>query len=190
MIFETLQVIKEEVDAYFEGATISLENIATLDEEGEGGGDSGDVILSLINMQEEFALKNNSNNYINNTDVQYKNPRVHLNLYILFGVTNSLYTEALKNLTKIVEFFQGKKVFTQGNTNFKREGDMLNVGDFRFIVDLYTPSFEELNFIWGTLGGKQYPSVIYKVTLLEIERNQVTRSGQVISGLQRDLNRK
>jgi len=82
MIFETLQVIKEEVDAYFEGATISLENIATLDEEGEGGGDSGDVILSLINMQEEFALKNNSNNYINNTDVQYKNPRVHLNLYI------------------------------------------------------------------------------------------------------------
>jgi len=66
---------------------------------------------------------------------------------------------------------------------------MLNVGDFRFIIDLYTPTFEELNFIWGTLGGKQYPSVIYKVTLLEIERNQVTRSGQVVSGLQRDLKR-
>ena len=183
MIYETLQVIKEEVDAYFDGSTISLENIATLEDEGDGGGDSGDIILSLINMQEEFSLKNNHNNYVNGTDVNYQNPRVHLNLYILFGATNTLYTEALKNLTKIVEFFQGKKVFTQANTNFKREGDMLTVGNFKFIVSLYTPSFEELNFIWGTLGGKQYPSVLYKVTLLEISREQVIATGKVVTRL-------
>ena len=90
----------------------------------------------------------------------------------------------------MVAFFQGKKIFTQDNTNFERVDDMVNVGNFRFIADLYTPSFEELNFIWGTLGGKQYPSVIYKVTLLEIERGFVSKKGTVISGLNNDLKNK
>ena len=67
---------------------------------------------------------------------------------------------------------------------------MVNVGDFRFITDLYTPTFEELNFIWGTLGGKQYPSVIYKVTLLEIERDVVSNRGTVVSGLNSGLKNK
>lgn len=187
MIFETLQVIKEEVNSYFNGSIVSLENIAVIETDSEGGGDSSDVVLSLINMQEEFTLKNVSNHYINNTEVNYKNPKVNLNLYILFSSINTLYDESLKNLTKVVEFFQGKKVFTQDNTNFNREGDMMNVGDFEFVVDLYTPTFEELNYIWGTLGGKQYPSVIYKVTLLVIERDFVFQKGKVVTGLSSGL---
>lgn len=190
MIFETLQVIKEEVNAYFGASTVSLENIATIETDPEGPGDSSDVILSLINLQEEFTLKNISNNYTNNTEVNYRNPKVNLNLYLLFSSTNTLYEESLKNLTKVVEFFQGKKVFTQDNTNFERVDDMVNVGDFKFIVDLYTPSFEELNFIWGTLGGKQYPSAIYKVTLLEIHRDFVFEQGSVITGLNNGLKNK
>ena len=197
MIFETLQVIKEEVNTYFGANTVSLENIATIEIDTGGGGGGGgggnsntDVVLSLINLQEEFTLKNVPNHYINNTQVNYRNPKVNLNLYILFSSTNVLYDESLKNLTKVVEFFQGKKVFTQDNTNFERVDDMVNVGDFKFIIDLYTPTFEELNFIWGTLGGKQYPSVIYKVTLLEIERDFVSNRGTVISGLNKGLKNK
>jgi hypothetical protein len=191
MIFETLQVIKEEVNSYFGGSIVSLENIATIDTDPEGGGgDTSDVILSLINLQEEFTLKNISNNYTNNTEVNYRNPKVNLNLYILFSSTNTLYEESLKNLTKVVEFFQGKKVFTQDNTSFERVDDMVNVGDFKFIADLYTPSFEELNFIWGTLGGKQYPSAIYKITLLEIYRDFVFEKGTVITGLNNGLKNK
>ncbi len=191
MIFETLQVIKEEVNSYFGGSIVSLENIATIDTDPEGGGgDTSDVILSLINLQEEFTLKNISNNYTNNTEVNYRNPKVNLNLYILFSSTNTLYEESLKNLTKVVEFFQGKKVFTQDNTNFERVDDMVNVGDFKFIADLYTPSFEELNFIWGTLGGKQYPSAIYKITLLEIHRDFIFEKGKVITGMNNGLKNK
>ncbi len=191
MIFETLQVIKEEVNSYFGGSIVSLENIATIDTDPEGGGgDTSDVVLSLINLQEEFTLKNISNNYTNNTEVNYRNPKVNLNLYILFSSTNTLYEESLKNLTKVVEFFQGKKVFTQDNTSFERVDDMVNVGDFKFIADLYTPSFEELNFIWGTLGGKQYPSAIYKVTLLEIHRDFVFEKGSVITGMNNGLKNK
>ena len=186
MIFEVLQVVTEEVNAYFGTSTVSLENIANVEQDGEA--DSQGVFLTLLNMKEEYALKNRSNNQISGTNVIYRNPSVSLNLYLLFSANNTTYKESLKSISKIIEFFQGKKIFTQDNTNYKKEGEMLNVKNFQFVTDLYTPSFEELNFIWGTLGGKQYPSVIYKVSLIEIERDMILGKGSVISGLGTNLN--
>ncbi len=186
MIFEVLQVISEEVNSYLKTNAVSLENIANVDQDGDS--DSNVIVLTLLNMQEEFALKNQSNNSINGTEVTYKNPKVNLNLYLLFSANSSTYTESLKNISKVIQFFQGKRIFTQSNTSFLREGDMLNVKNFKFIADLYTPSFEELNFIWGTLGGKQYPSAIYKISLIEIEREAIIGKGAVISGLGTNLN--
>ncbi|MGJ8744928.1 DUF4255 domain-containing protein [Polaribacter sp.] len=186
MIFEVLQVIKEEINSYLVTNLVILENIANIDQDGDT--ETNGVVLTLLNTQEEATLKNVSNHTINGTDVSYKNPKINLNLYLLFSANNSAYKESLKSLSKVIEFFQGKRVFTQANTNFKREGDMLNIKNFRFIVDLYTPSFEELNFIWGTLGGKQYPSAIYKVSLIEIERETILKKGALITGLGTNLN--
>ncbi|WP_452599249.1 DUF4255 domain-containing protein [Pontimicrobium sp. MEBiC01747] len=186
MIFEILQIITEEINDYFEVSTVSLENIANIEQEGEG--DSSGVILTLLNMKEEYTLKNHSNNQVNGTEVNYKNPKINLNLYVLFSANNSTYTESLKSISKVMQYFQGKRVFTQENTTFLREGELSNVNNFRFLVDLFTPSFEELNYIWGTLGGKQYPSAIYKVSLIEIEREVTLKKGTVISGLSNDLN--
>lgn len=186
MIFEVLQVVMEEVNAYFGKTTVSLENIANIDQDPDG--ESNGVFLSLLNMKEEYALKNTSNHQINGTEVNYRNPKVSLNLYMMFSANNTTYKESLKSISKIIEFFQGKKVFTQDNTNYKKEDEMLDVKNFRFITDLFTPSFEELNFIWGTLGGKQYPSVIYKVSLIEIERDVTLSKGSLISGLGTSMN--
>jgi len=186
MIFEILQIITEEVNDYFGVNTVSLENIANIEQEGEG--DSSGVVLTLLNMKEEYALKNHSNNQVNGTEVNYKNPKINLNLYVLFSANNSTYTESLKSISKVMQYFQGKRVFTQENTTFLREGELSNVNNFRFLVDLFTPSFEELNYIWGALGGKQYPSTIYKVSLIEIERDVTLKKGVVISGLSNDLN--
>jgi hypothetical protein len=186
MIFEVLQVVTEEVNSYFGTSAVSLENIANVEQDSEG--DSHGVFLTLLNMKEEYALKNRSNHQISGTEVSHKNPKVSLNLYLLFSANNSTYKESLKSISKIIQFFQGKKIFTQDNTNYKKEGEMLNVKNFRFITDLFTPSFEELNFIWGTLGGKQYPSVIYKVSLIEIERDATLKKGSVIQGMTNSLN--
>jgi len=186
MIYEVLQVVTEEVNAYLGSTAVALENIANIEQDVDG--ESHGVFLSLLNMKEEYALKNRSNNQVSGTEVSYRNPKISLNLYLLFSANNSTYKESLKSISKIIQFFQGKKIFTQDNTNYKKEDEMLNVKNFRFIVDLFTPSFEELNFIWGTLGGKQYPSVIYKVSLIEIERDVTLRKGALISGLGTNMN--
>lgn len=186
MIFEVLQIITEDLNDYLGENAVALANIAMSDGEGNSPGNSPDISLSLINLQEEFTLKNTPNNYISGTTVSYKNPKVYLNLYVLFSIDKSTYTESLKSLTKIIAFFQGKKVFTHTNTNYDGIDGLGDLKSFKFITQLYTPSFEELNYIWGTLGGKQYPSALYKVTLLEIEREIITKEGAVISGIQKD----
>ncbi|CAL2062748.1 DUF4255 domain-containing protein [Tenacibaculum sp. 190524A05c] len=186
MIYEILQIISEELNDYLDENAVALANIADEDSEGNSPGNFPDIALSLINLQEEFALKNVRNDYVSGNTVSYKNPKVYLNLFILFSLNKSSYTESLKSLTKIIEFFQGKKVFTQANSNYENVDGIENIKSFKFITELYTPTFEELNFIWGTLGGKQKPSVLYKITLLEIERDAITKEGSVISELNRN----
>ncbi len=182
MIFETLAILSEEVDAYLGGDVIVIENVTSVDlTEGRGTLVANKVILSLLNIQEESTMKNFPNVSVKGDRMLYKNPIVNLNLFLLFSANRSTYTQSLSDLSKVIEFFQGKKQFTQSNTIFKREVSPLNnVGNFKFSVELYTPTFEELNFIWGTLGGKQLPSALYKVSVIEVEQgNIIGESGAI-----------
>ncbi|MBW1297695.1 DUF4255 domain-containing protein [Aquimarina litoralis] len=196
MIFEVLQIITEEINNFFnveiEEKPVSLDNIAFIESEGnENSNTNNNVILSLLHTEEEITLKNILNHQIEGTKVVYKNNKIHLNLYLMFSANRSDYTESLKSLSKIIEFFQSKRIFTQSNTSFDRELDgMDRIKDFKFTVELFSPSFEEMNFIWGTLGGKQYPSVIYKVSVLEIERDVTQSEGALITEINGSLNHK
>ena len=184
MIFETLSILSEEVDAYLGGDLVVIENITAVDDSGEGGGGSAlsnKVVMTLLNIEEEKTLKNFPNAAIKDGRMKYKNPAVNVNLFVLFSANRSLYTKSLSDISKVIEFFQGKRVFTQSNTIFKRQVPLDNVGNFHFTAELYTPSFEELNFIWGTLGGRQLPSVLYKLSIIEIERGNVIGESKPIS---------
>ncbi|REG99114.1 DUF4255 domain-containing protein [Flavobacterium aquicola] len=177
MLFEVIQIITEQVNSYLLecGLTKSViveniglpesqtENIATLVDK---------VALTLLNLQEEATLKNIPNHYYENNKIVYRNSVINLNLFLLFSANRSTYSKSLKDISKIIEFFQGKKLFNQSNTVFDRNAAaMSDVDNFCFTVELYTPTFEELNYIWGTLGGRQLPSALYKVSMIQIERN-------------------
>lgn len=187
MIFEVIQIISEQVNNYLDEIglekSVVPENIAFLESQNDDITDAlkNAVALTVINLAEEATLKNFPNHTIENTKTIYRNSIVNLNLFILFSANRDKYINSLKDISKIIEFFQGKRLFTQANTIYNRSSSaMSNVDNFRFTVELYTPTFEELNYIWGTLGGKQLPSALYKVSMIQIERNIVQAEGQVI----------
>lgn len=177
MIYETLQILKEQLEDYYVeaglGKIIELENIALW----ESGSDqdknlNGKVIFTLLRLEEETALKNTLYFKVNDVRVEFKNPPVNLNLYLLIAANCETYDKSLLSISKAIEFFQGKKVFTRSNTVFNRSNVSFGkLDNFKFILELYNPSFEELNNVWGTLGGRQFPSVIYKIQLIQIERD-------------------
>ncbi|NUQ23510.1 MAG: DUF4255 domain-containing protein [Saprospiraceae bacterium] len=171
---------------------IILGNIAAL--ENDSGGEAtlrNRVVISLVNIEEESALKNGPH-FIRNpigSGIEYTQPPVHLNLYLLFcatlpdQATSDDYERSLNRLSLIIEFFQSKKSFTVQNSpqssfatddpgvtdEATLEIKQLVREELRLLPELYTLTFEQINHLWGSLGGKQVPFVMYKVRLVKIQ---------------------
>ena len=102
MLYETLNFLKIEYNNYIRIKTQSdpvyplvLGNIAQHEtsknnEVGENSLNNG-LILSIINIEEEHAGKNMNNLIRSKNQVLYKNPAIHLNLYLLFSANIDNY---------------------------------------------------------------------------------------------------
>lgn len=155
--------------------------------------DRDKVYLSVVNIKEEKTLKNLPNYVRNETTlkVTYENPSVFLNFMILMAATHSDYPKALLVLSRVIRFFQSKNVFTQDNVAPASISSTLNqldqLEEFKLIFDLYSPSMEEVNHLWGTLGGKQYPFVLYTLRMLELKFKAVQSESGLITEVVRDF---
>ena len=187
MIYEALQILSEQLDNYLTISGLNnlvvLENIAMIETTSENSDKlTNKVVLTLLNLEEETTLKNLPNyTVINKSTTEYRNPPIHLNLFLLISGNCNTYVNSLRCISKTIEFFQGKKIFTAENTIYEPKEDFEALNNFKLITELYTPTFGELNYVWGTLGGRQLPSVIYKIQLVEIDRKELTGIGKVIT---------
>lgn len=206
MLVDSLSLLRDELQAYIENnlsnANVVLENIALLD---TPNGDllTDNVVISLVNMEEESTLKNVSSRRNTTLGYEYTNPPTYLNLYLLFTANfnggqhpNNKYLLALRHISMIVQFFQTRKQFTLSNSpnaglaqnpqNFD-DVDLLNL---ELTLELYTLTFEQINHLWGSLGGRQIPFVMYKARLVAIQERAMQTAGIIeeINTDHKDLN--
>jgi hypothetical protein len=175
MIDQALTFLNTQLDNYLRAKLdpsdlspfIQLANIAWNDTDTSSAtgaaNASASAFITLVNIEEDRISKS-PEGYMRqtNNNVIYKNPKVFLNLYLLFSVNLSSYAESLKRLSYIIQFFQYQNVFTTLNS------PGLPVGTEKLILDLSTLSFQDLNNLWGILGSKYLPSVMYKLRLIKI----------------------
>lgn len=175
MIEPSITYVKDQLKDYLVskiGATdgnVVLDNIANYDPSDTTSDLVNKVVISLVNVEEESTLKNNSfhrRNSLSGT-IDMIDPPVHINLYILFtstpDQTGDRYQKALIRLSYIIQFFQHRKKFLPV-INF--EGSERKN---QLIFELYTLTFEQINHLWGSLGGKQVPFAMYKARLIELQ---------------------
>ena len=186
MISDAMELIRGALQRYILevetslGSTdvVILENIAMAEELGGRNIQlKGHIVMSLVNLQEETTLKNTSNYRLENGRAIYQNPPVHLNLFILFSALYDDYETALKILSRVVEFLQWNKEFsvavTPGRSSISQ--------DVRVLLDLYSLTFEQLNHLWGALGGKQVPFLLYRARLVALEAQKRQAEGELIT---------
>lgn len=192
MIFETLEFIEDalqryinEVESSTNSSIVALNNIAMAHELG-GAGESMDnkIIISLINLEEEKTLKNSSNYRIEKGQTIYQNPAVNLNLFVLFSSLNiKRYEDSLKRLARIIEFFQWKK-----ELSFSTDSNLDGVSkEIQIFPDLYSLTFDQLNNLWGLLGGKQVPFVMYRIRLVSLDAQKTLATGVPVT--EREFNK-
>lgn len=193
MLFEVLEILAQQVEAYTGKAT-ALANVAFL-EDSHSNSFEDSVVVSLVNLSEENTMKNWPNTKVVNGKNLLKQPIINLNLYVMFCANfgDTKYATEISTLSKIIEFFQGKKVFTQSNTVYDHSSDPTNplraLDNFKIHLELYTPTFEEQSYIWGSLGGKQRPSAIYKVSVIQVESDAILSQAGAIGESGQNLNR-
>lgn len=195
MLLHALKIIQAELETHLgayspsgDEGKVLLENLAEgLDS--NGGAMRDRLVVSLVNYREEKALKNLPT-YVRNDatlTARYENQPVYLNFLVLLTATHSSYEKAVLYLSRGIRFFQSKNVFTQDTVapTTLLAAQPLNVLDrletFKLILDLYSPSLEEVNHLWGTLGGKQYPFVLYMLRLLDLKFEAIDRESGLIT---------
>jgi hypothetical protein len=206
MIAHALTIVRNELEAHLTriappaGAAHSdLGNIAELGV-GPGGSAKGRdrVLLSVVNLQEERTLRN-APTYVRDDvslRVRYENPPTFLNLAVLVAATHTDYPAALLALSRAIAFFQYRSVFTHDSvdplsrTNGAPNNPLDQLETFKLIFTLGSPSLEEVNDMWGMLGGKQFPFALYGMRMLELKFRAVSRESGVITEIVRDYTRK
>ena len=133
------------------------------------------VLLSVVNIQEERTLKNVPA-YVRDDAalrVRYENPPTFLNLAVLVAATHANYGDALLAL-------RGRSCSSSSATSSPRTtstrvahrgaplNDVDRLVEFKLIFNLWSPTLEEVNDMWGMLGGKQFPFALYSMRMLEL----------------------
>ncbi len=203
MIGLALKLIRDELSEYIFAnkrptdailaEDVILHNISLMESEAQDLSDK--IVITLVNTEEESTLKNSSNIIKTPNGIKYIEPPVFLNLYILISSTlgqdlQDAYEFALHRLSLVLQFFQAKKTFTVKNSPFTTISNDDNIpqqikDEIRLNIELYTLTFEQINHLWGSLGGKQVPFAMYKIRLVNIqEASSVT--APVIEEIQND----
>jgi hypothetical protein len=200
MIGNAMILLREELSAYMSAqgdpANVVIENIGLFEtDNGQNLADS--IVMTVVNVEEESALKN-GRTFTRWPDgvARYENRPVYLNLYVLLtanfpgGVPpNNNYIQALQRLARVVTFFQGKNTFTPATSPVALPpelSDMANpaIANLKLTVEIYTLTFEQINHLWGSLGGRQIPFVMYKVRLVMIAEGTVRREVPLIQEIE------
>ena len=127
------------------------------------------IVLTLVNVQEDRVYRS-VDVFKRRSDgtSEIVQPEVKVNLFILFVANFDAYDEALKSLAQVIAFFQHRHVF-----DFSQIPDLSDrAGKMTF--ELFTPTFEQQNHLWGALGAKYMPSVAYKVGIFDIRDEQIS----------------
>ena len=194
MISKALSLIISQLNQYIPplaGANeVVLGNIA-LNEAPDQNDIRNRVVLSLVNIEEESTLKNTPIQQNGPTGVRYMYPTIYLNLYVLFTANYPLdYDTALIRISSVVQFFQSRKSFDINSAQpLPNRLDVQNPKDVDLYItlDLYSMSFEQVNHLWGSLGGKQMPFVMYKARLVKIQDRKVFKERPLIEEVQNNM---
>lgn len=148
------------------------------------------LLLTMINVEEEVVGKAQVP-YLKHPDQTFDllNPELKVNLYLLISAVSSKseserYTNSLKVLSYAIGFFQYKNVFDRINAPSLPERIE------KIIVELVSPTFEQQNHIWGGMGAKYLPSVIYKVRLLVYRETLDTEGASIVRRISNTINGK
>lgn len=131
---------------------------------------SAAVSVLLVNLEEESSLRPGDPFVRQAADGTHQRvqPDIRLNLVVLFVANFKDYSQSLRYLSRIIQYFQSHRAFHPGNS------PTLSPRIEQLHVQLMPLAMTQLNELWGSLRTCYRPSVLYKVRMLTFRDTETT----------------
>ncbi len=122
----------------------------------------GAISAIVVNLEQENVLRAPDlyARTLPDGTIQKVQPEIRLNMYVLFVAHYQQYEDSLRNLSAIIQYFQGHRLFTH------QDAPQLSEQIEQLVVELVTLSLSEQNEIWGALRAPYRPSVLYRIKMV------------------------
>jgi uncharacterized protein DUF4255 len=127
------------------------------------------LVIFLTNIQKDSTPSRHTGGHeIGELSLKSSQP-LYFNLYIMMtaNFTGNNYPEALKFLSSTVSFFQRHALFNH------QTAPELDRRIEKLILDIENLSIQDLSNLWGSLGGKYLPSILYKVRMVTFDAAEI-----------------
>ena len=188
MLKGVINFFKEELENYLASTgagDIKVEFPSTL-----SGSESIDFVktainLMMVNLEEENTLRQaDMFRHEKNGNPYQGLPEVRLNLYLLFVTNLTDYPTNMDMLSRVIRFFQARRVFDQRNSpNLSDEIEKLT-------VELVTLPFAQQNEVWNALRTSYKPSLLYKVRMVVFSPAPPVTPASTITSIDQKINHK
>lgn len=108
-------------------------------------------------------------------------PALKLNLVCVLAGRFQQYAQAWRHLSLVMGFLHARPVFTP------EESPGMPAGLGRLSLELANWTPEQMNQLWGTLGAKHLPSVIYRLRVVILQDSEPAVAGAPITTIHATL---
>lgn len=167
MIDVAIKFLVGQLDAYLkarEGSPVGSVVVSPIVNETGSPVIENAIGVALLNIEEERTTRQQlpESRLINGQRVVLE-PKLQVNLLLLFAARFGDYPTALKYLSHVLTFFQAHPRFSS------EESPALDEAIALLVPELQSLSYEQLNQVWASIGAKMLPSVVYKVRLVRLQ---------------------
>lgn len=119
----------------------------------------------VVNLEKDTTYKKQIHNISSGGSNFNTAPPLYLNMHIMIGAyfDTSRYEQSLQLLSTAIQCFQELPVIDRENTPGMPETIE------KLMLDIENISIRELSNLWGMLGGRYYPSILYRVRVVTID---------------------
>ena len=181
MIESVFMAMSERLNSYFANKYSTGDDFVIIsnlvNQDGSSAlSESDKMIITLANVQQETI--NSRRNSVSMLEAP-----VNINIHVLISTyfVEDNYQDSFKYLSGVISFFQANKVFNHQNTpGLDPEID-------RITFEISNLDIQALSQLWGVLGGKYLPSIMYKVRMVPIKDSNFLGDNPVFSGMSSNI---
>ena len=185
MIDVALAIIVNRLNQQLASPETAPEDAAVLMDFADSSGpapDAQDKIVVLASNITEDTVTRGLPRPVSDANLRKRDPvNLIIQIVVAANFAPSRYSRGLQALSRAVEFFQANPVFDRNNSP-----DMAGKGIERLSIDMESLSVDAVSQLWGVLGGRYLPSVVYRIRTVAIDSGAVIDDQSAIRGIASD----